>query len=258
MARNYRDFIGKPRRGTRWCSIAVWSAGIGLVLVLASCTYRFGLLPSPFAALFIYAIGSLALVVGLVTGTIGLIRSGGSAGRTSATLTWLALLGSVLVTGNNAVQILRASGAPPIHDVSTDTVNPPKFVAVLPLRAAAVNPPEYPGADFAEQQQRAYPDLTTIVMAAPAERVLQRAVEAAHALGWKIVAEVPAEGRIEATDTTQWFGFKDDVVIRITPAATATRVDVRSSSRVGRNDSGLNARRLRAFRDRLLRATGTA
>jgi uncharacterized protein (DUF1499 family) len=60
-------------------------------------------------------------------------------------------------------------------------------------------------------------------------------------------ARAPEEGRLEATDTTRWFGFKDDVVVRVTPVAEGARVDVRSASRVGQSDLGANARRIRAF-----------
>jgi uncharacterized protein (DUF1499 family) len=70
----------------------------------------------------------------------------------------------------------------------------------------------------------------------------------ARQTGWKIVDENQAEGRIEATATTRWFGFKDDIVIRIAPSAgNGSRVDIRSVSRVGRSDLGTNARRIRAF-----------
>jgi uncharacterized protein (DUF1499 family) len=78
-------------------------------------------------------------------------------------------------------------------------------------------------------------------------RAFDRAVAAAKAMGWDIVASDPAGGRIEATDTTFWFGFKDDVVVRVTPQPAGSRVDVRSLSRVGGGDLGANAARIRAF-----------
>ncbi len=68
---------------------------------------------------------------------------------------------------------------------------------------------------------------------------------------WTIVAEVPDEGRIEATDTTALFGFKDDIVVRVRPAGNGSRVDVRSVSRIGSSDVGTNARRIEAYLDRL-------
>jgi uncharacterized protein (DUF1499 family) len=66
-------------------------------------------------------------------------------------------------------------------------------------------------------------------------------------MGWDVVAEAQADGRIEATDTTFWFGFKDDIVIRIRETATGSRLDIRSESRIGLSDIGVNARRVRAF-----------
>ena len=146
----------------------------------------------------------------------------------------------------------RAAGrVPPIHDITTDPENPPRFRAVLPLRASAPNSAEYAGPVVAAQQRVAYPDLAPLLVTAPPPRVFQRAVAVARGLGWEIVAAVPTEGRLEATDTTPWFGFKDDIVVRVTPSSAGTRVDVRSVSRVGRSDLGLNARRIRTFLDRL-------
>jgi len=141
----------------------------------------------------------------------------------------------------------QARSLPPIHDISTDTKRPPEFVAVLPLRADAPNPAEYGGAEIAADQIAGYPDLQTHRMDAAPSQVFERAQEAARGLGWDIVAADPVAGRIEATDTTFWFGFKDDVVIRIEPDAAGSRVDVRSVSRVGGSDVGANAARIRAF-----------
>ena len=129
-------------------------------------------------------------------------------------------------------------------------------MAVLPLRRAAPNSAEYGGAALAAQQRAGYPDLGPAHVAAPPAQVFARAVEAAHALGWQIVAAVPAEGRLEATDRTRWFGFRDDVVVRIAADGAGTRVDVRSVSRVGRSDLGTNARRIRRFLAALETAVG--
>ena len=142
-------------------------------------------------------------------------------------------------------QIART--VPPINDITTDTANPPAFVAVLPLRAGAPVPADYPGADTAAQQQRGYPDIRPVDLNVPPEAAFARALEAAKSFGWQIDATDAATGRIEATATTPWFGFHDDVVIRVTPTATGSRVDIRSHSRVGRSDLGANAKRIRDF-----------
>ncbi len=81
--------------------------------------------------------------------------------------------------------------------------------------------------------------------------MFEAALAAAEAMGWEIVAAEPGSGRIEAVATTTWFGFKDDVVIRVSDAPGRTKVDVRSVSRVGRSDVGANAERIRAFQERL-------
>jgi hypothetical protein len=163
----------------------------------------------------------------------------------------LALGAGVAFVPWNALRQARA--LPPIHDITTDTGRPPQFVAILPLRAGAPNPAAYGGADVARAQIGAYPELRTHRMdAAPAE-AFKRALQAARDLGWEIVAADAAAGRIEAIDTTFWFGFKDDVVIRVEADGAGSRVDLRSVSRVGVGDVGANARRIRAY----LRALGT-
>ena len=146
-----------------------------------------------------------------------------------------------------------ARSVPPIHDISTDTDNPPAFVAVAERRRDASNPIEYGGPEIAAQQHQAYPDLRPVTLSDPPARAFERALEAARGQGWEIVASVPADGRIEATDTTRFFGFKDDVVVRVKPEGAGSRVDVRSLSRVGKSDVGKNASRIRAY----LRALGS-
>jgi uncharacterized protein (DUF1499 family) len=93
-----------------------------------------------------------------------------------------------------------------------------------------------------------------VILNLPYDQAFRRALDVARAMGWDIVAETPAEGRIEATATTFWFGFKDDIVIRITPADHRSLLDIRSASRVGRSDAGSNAARIREYVRRLTAA----
>ncbi|MGV8923409.1 MAG: DUF1499 domain-containing protein [Thermomonas sp.] len=191
--------------------------------------------------------GLAASVIALVMLLIPRVRRQGVAGLVVALLLGL---GAAFVPWSG---MQRARSVPPIHDISTDTKRPPEFVAILPLRANAPNPAVYGGPEVAAAQIGAYPDLQTHRMDAAPAQAFERAQHAAQALGWEIVSTDPAAGRIEATDTTFWFGFKDDVVIRIEPDAAGSRVDVRSVSRVGMSDVGANAARIRAF----LKALGT-
>jgi len=144
-----------------------------------------------------------------------------------------------------------AQSVPAIHDISTDTENPPLFEAIKPLRAGSPNPSEYGGDAVALQQRKAYPDITPVFLRLPPSDAFARALSTAESLCWQIAAADPAAGRIEATDQTFWFGFKDDIVIRLTPHDGGVTLDVRSTSRVGRSDVGTNAKRIRAYLKKL-------
>lgn len=181
----------------------------------------------------------------MVLAIIGLIVDSRREARTSTALT--AMLLSFVATGSIAIVAWRASRVPAIHDVTTDTMQPPPFLAVLPLREGAQNPVEYGGPEVAAKQKQAFPDIVPLTLNLPPARAFDRALAAARAMGWDLVASDPAGGRIEATDTTFWFGFKDDVVIRVTPQPDGSRVDVRSLSRVGGGDIGANAARVRKY-----------
>ena len=150
-----------------------------------------------------------------------------------------------------SVQLSRPRGLPSINDITTDTADPPKFVALIPLRKGATTSPDYGGDEVAEVQRRAYPNIAPIDRNVAPNIAFEMCLEAAQALGWEVVTMVPPEGRIEAVATSWLFGFKDDVVIRITPRDGGSRIDIRSKSRLGRNDYGANARRIGAFEKKL-------
>lgn len=198
------------------------------------------------------ATGALVGAVVALLALVWLVRKG--AGR--QTPMWVAasaLLLNVLVVAPPLNLFAQAKNLPLIHDISTDTSDPPRFVAIVPLRSNAPNPVEYDPANAAEQQ-RGYPDIAPLVLAnTTAAQGFARAEHAARAMGWDIVSSAPEEGRLEATDSTLLLGFKDDIVVRIRKSTQASGqgqgsvVDVRSLSRVGLSDIGANAKRIRAF-----------
>lgn len=141
----------------------------------------------------------------------------------------------------------KAKSVPPIHDISTDLINPPEFVAITALRANAPNKAEYAGEETAQQQRESYPELTTQLYEKSIDVLFSTAQNAVNELGWKLVNADKSQGIIEATDTTEWFGFKDDVVIRIRAVDEASMMDIRSKSRVGKSDLGKNAERIQVF-----------
>jgi uncharacterized protein (DUF1499 family) len=187
----------------------------------------------------------------LAVALVALIHSRPESGRRGFPFAAIAAVLPLFVLGYLIQWQDRAQAAPPIHDISTDTRNPPEFVAIAPLRANAANPVEYAGAEAAVQQREAYPDIQPLVLEMPLENAFDIALAAARDMGWEIVAVDAAARRIEATDRTFWFGFEDDVVIRLTPLEGRTVLDVRSKSRIGRGDVGTNARRIRSYVDRV-------
>jgi uncharacterized protein (DUF1499 family) len=144
----------------------------------------------------------------------------------------------------------QAFSVPAIHDITTDTEDLPIFVAIVPLRANAPNTLDY-SSDVAAQQKAAYPEIQSLRLELVPDVAFMQAHEVAKGQGWEIVDTDRSTGRIEATDTTFWYGFKDDVVVRLRPEGSATRVDVRSVSRVGLGDLGKNASRIRAYLEAL-------
>ncbi|MDQ7735622.1 DUF1499 domain-containing protein [Halomonas sp. SpR1] len=139
----------------------------------------------------------------------------------------------------------RAQQVPAIHDITTDTQNPPAFEALAEARVAAPNAVDYPGDTTAQQQQAAYPYIKPLVLAEAPQTVLAAAQAEAEEAGWRIARIT--ENQIEATATTRWFGFEDDVVIRLTEIEDGVQVDMRSASRLGASDVGTNAARIEAF-----------
>ena len=204
---------------------------------------------------------------------------GAYAGAAAAVISLIAVV-AALVTGGRRSLVLGVVGLivgaviayvpwsyrqvtyvlPRIHDITTDTANPPTFNAVLPLRQAEkASPVAYEGDKVAADQQRAYPDIAPVTTALAPTEAFNRALDSAKALGWTIVASEPAQGRIEASQSSLWFGFTDDVVIRVAARADGqpgSRIDVRSCSRQGRHDFGVNAARIRAYTAKLKQQPG--
>lgn len=242
-------------------TLSLWLAGAGLALavvcLLAAAAsglgYRAGLwhFRAGFMVLrvaFFVALGAGALSL------LGLVLS-----RNARAARGPAVLGIVIALGFAYLpwqwkQTLDA--LPYIHDITTDTDNPPEFVAAATLREEGDHPVAYDGPEVAAQQKQAYPDLAPVYFQAPADGVFEAARKAIDGMGLELTGSDQTNGRLEATQTSFWYGFTDDMVVRITQTPEGTRVDVRSKSRVGRSDLGQNARRIRAFLAELKAALG--
>ncbi len=199
------------------------------------------------AAIAVFRYGFYVAVAGVALGLATIVPTRPGDRRRGFVAAFLAIVIGAAGAWVPVSWFLWSQQLPVINDISSDVANPPALVALLPLRRGAPNPPDYPGAATAALQRAAYPDIAPVVLpVAPAE-AFKRVDRVAMALGWDVVARAPAEGRLEAVATSDWFGFRDDIVVRIRPDGTGSRIDIRSKSRAGESDLGVNARRIRAF-----------
>jgi uncharacterized protein (DUF1499 family) len=240
--------VGKP--SISWvvklgAGLAIASA---LILLAGPVGYRLGILPLRVALQTLLrwgAYGGIAAAIVSLAGVVATLKRPREARRGLLLAAISLLIGVVLIA--IPLRFRLGPAKPPIHDITTDTQEPPEYVAVLPLRVNVPNTAVYGGETIAAQQREAYPDLHPLILNVPPPQAFERALAAVREMGWELVAADATAGRIEATDTTFWFGFKDDVVIRVRPAEGGSRIDVRSLSRVGRGDAGTNAKRIRAY-----------
>ena len=250
--------LGPTAWPARLLDVGLWLIGAGLLLCLiCGPLHRLGLANFR-VALLVLAGGFLLLLAGTLLALVGMLVASARRTHFARGPAMVGVVLGLLVSGYLLSWIARARAAPPLHEISTDLAEPPAFVAVASLRrdAQAVNPSEYvsrvsaPGGriiEVPELQRQRYPDIQPLLVALAPAAALEAAQRAAQRLGWQIDAYVPADGRLEATDTSVFFGFKDDVVVRVRMSGAGSRIDVRSKSRVGLGDVGANARRVRAF-----------
>lgn len=234
----------KPAWWARW--ILIGSLVAACLLPLGALGTRFGLWP--FTVGFLIAgVGILVAAIGFVLAFVALIvafRRRLLAERLPIGMGLVICLLTLTVVG---VQVNMARSAPPIHNVTTDVDDPPQMSALAAVRGEHSNPWAFDRDRAASLQRRAYPWLKSIETDLDPAAAFRRASDVVSQMGWKLVSADPQSGVIEATDTTFWFGFKDDVVIRIRPMAHGCRVDLHSVSRVGVGDAGTNARRIGEF-----------
>lgn len=189
------------------------------------------------------ALFALSGLIGLLAALAGAIAWQRTRRRSAA----VAALAGIAVLIFPVYGFVTARNVPPIHDIATDVADPPKFRAVLAARGTNSNPVGDTIDDVARQQRVAYPELQPIVLPLSPDEAFARVVAAVRGAGWEIVAADSRERIVEATARTSFFGFRDDVVVRVRPADGGSRIDMRSTSRVGRSDAGANAARIRRF-----------
>jgi len=252
------DTTGKGNWDQRlsWAALALSVGGLAAALIAAAGSgagaWSFGIGFTILRYAFYAAIaGGLLAIVAFVVARRGGVRTG-----------WLNLLAFVIAAAFGAYlmsHIATARSVPAIHDVTTDLVDVPQF-RILPVRAdnlenipddgrpdlAALNPESR----WSAIHREAYGDIRSLRLAVSPAEAVRRAEALIRGRGWQVARVDRQVGTIEATATTLFFRFKDDVVVRVKadPARPGgSIVDMRSISRVGGSDVGVNAKRIRAF-----------
>jgi hypothetical protein len=237
-----------------WAKILLLIAVLLLLLLpSAALGHKWGVLDlgTSFALLGVVVAGGLISLILAVFAMIYASNKSLAAEKRASMVVIGILLAPLLVMG---FQIVNARSVPAIHDITTDAANLPRFDVAVRLRENASNDLEY-GQDALSAQQlwsmqrQAYPEIRSIQSRLPVSDAFSRATDLLKQQGLEIVGSDRTNGRIEAVATTFWFGFKDDLVVRIMPNENGSVIDLRSVSRVGQSDLGANAMRISRFID---------
>jgi len=248
MARRF----SAPYQSEPVSSLATWARNLAIfslvAVVVSIIIVRFGFLEmKPALATFFGALAcaGLSILVGLAA--FAAIWQNGSRGMSRILL---ALLIDAVILAYPAYLALQYRKLPPIHDITTDPIDPPRFEALARLRSGdGANSAVYAGLYSAEQQRQAYPDIETVELEVPVQRAYEVALQLVTRRKWLVIDERPPQlprriGRIEAVARTPIMGFREDVSIRVTSDGEDSRVDIRSASRYFDSDLGSNAARV--------------
>jgi uncharacterized protein (DUF1499 family) len=234
-------------------------SGVALfLLALAPLGWRIGLWQYGFGLYWMMPVSGFVAAVAVIISVLTLARDWSQLRLHDLAMLFIALaLGAALVYVPGQYWYTRST-VPPIHDITTDLDNPPTFSAVLAARAAErAGSVDDRSPQLAEMQKAAYPDLVSVMTTLPVTRAFNEALDVAKSMpGWTIVASDVDAGRIEASQQSRWFRFTDDIVIRVVGDEAGSRIDMRSTSRQGLSDYGVNAARIRAYMSALRERIG--
>ncbi len=233
-------------------NLALWARRLAVFAAVATVVsiivVRFGFLEMrPALATFFGALACAMLSILVALAAFIAIWQTGSRGMSRILL---ALLIDAAVLAYPAYLGLQYRKLPAIHDITTDSIDPPRFDALARLRTGdGANTAVYAGLYSAEQQRLAYPDIETVQLDVPVQRAYDVTLDLINRRKWRVVdARAPQpprrEGRIEAVARTPIMGFREDVAVRVLPDGDGSRVDLRSSSRYFESDLGSNAARI--------------
>jgi uncharacterized protein (DUF1499 family) len=215
-------------------ALGIFDILLGPILIHA------GVVSPMFGFQWMFGLGLLEAIVGLVVGLAALYCTRADSGLGGRGFAWTAIGCGAVAVAILALALRPGAGLPAINDITTDPEDPPTF-------SATDRDMSYPAERFAPQQRAAYPDLEPIRVSSDAGAALALARETAKSLGWEIVSVDSEAGLLEARAVSRIFRFVDDIAVRVRPMEAGAVIDLRSKSRDGRGDLGANARRIRAF-----------
>lgn len=238
-------------------ALASWARRLAIFSLISTVVsvliVRFGFLDfKPALVTFFAALACAGLSILVGFAAFAAIWQDGSRGMSRILLAFLI---DAVILAYPAYNFYLYRHLPPIHDITTDPIDPPRFDALARLRAGdGVNPAVYAGLYSAEQQRAAYPDIEPTALDVPPQRAYEIALQLVNRRRWLVIDERAPQppqrvGRIEAIARTPVMGFREDVSIRVSPDGTGSRVDMRSASRYFESDLGSNAARIQKFAD---------
>src|SRR5580704_4207669 len=262
MARRF----SAPYQSEPVSGLATWARNLAVFSVIAVVVsiliVRFGFLEmKPAIATFFGALGLAALSILIGLAGFAAIWQNGTRGMSRILVAFVI---DAAILAYPAYLLLQYRKLPPIHDITTDPIDPPRFDALARLRSGdGANTAVYAGLYSAEQQRQAYPDIDTVELEVPVQRAYEITLQIVNRRKWLIIDERPPQlprriGRIEAVARTPIMGFREDVSIRVTPDGEDSRVDIRSSSRYFESDLGSNAARVTKLIDDINNAADNA
>lgn len=228
-------------------------------LVYLSCANLLLIATAPLARLYFHTPGFLtfrimliAILIGVLFGVLTLVMLAILA-ITKTPIVWRPILSVIMIGFSPPLFAIFMTGIdvlskPLIHDISTDVDDPPVYQEIINLRQADDNSTVY-NKDVAPRQLAAYPEINPIHTDLSVNDALTESTQVVKDLRWELVNLDFETGIIEAYDTSKLFGFIDDIIIRVRPDGSGSRIDIRSSSRVGKGDLGKNADRILNFID---------
>lgn len=233
-------------RTSRW---AIWARRLATfavpILALSVWLHRKGVIPSETFLLFLTAVSLLAcaaLIVALIA--TARIWQTGDRGWNHVLI---AMFLSLIALSPALIALPSFLRYPALSDATTDIKSPPE----LPSAPAKNGDPAWQNADYADDLTDGFPTLATRIYDLPIEVCWAEIEALADQQSWRITQkQAPLDqfstGQLSAV-VRSWFGFYDDLTIILALESDGVHVDMRSASRFGEHDLGVNGRRIEKF-----------